>query len=431
MTAETQTPAWPIWKKIIFRFFFAYLILQTAPWTWFDSIPGVEYVTRYYYQFMDWLVNLANAKIFHVRPVLVPVNGSGDTSYGWTQVWLFVSLAAIGCLIWSILDRKRRAYAQLNYWLCIFTRYYICTFAFLYGILKLFAMQMIFPSLHQLATPLGDLLPMRFSWLFIGYSTQYQVFSGIAEVLAGLLLLNRRTATLGVLVATAVFTNVMMLNMSYDIPVKIFSAQLVLCCLYLLANESGRLWNFFILNKPAPVSHIYDFGYSKKWTRIGRIAAKAVFIIIAVGMQIYGDIGYYKDFHKAADKQPVKNGVYEVTVYQLNQKNIPLSLSDSVRWQDAIFEDGYGSIKTTDTLFRHRYGRGYFSYMTDKKMPGTLWFKNNKKDSLAFRLEMPDSSTIRLWGKENKDSLYVELKRVKRHFQLAERQFHWLSEYNR
>ena len=45
------------------------------------------------------------------------------------------------------------------------------------------------PTLSQLATPLGDLLPMRLSWLFIGYSTPYQVFSGVMETVAGLLLL--------------------------------------------------------------------------------------------------------------------------------------------------------------------------------------------------------------------------------------------------
>lgn len=45
--------------------------------------------------------------------------------------------------------------------------------------------------------------------------------------------------------------------------------------------------------------------------------------------------------------------------------------------------------------------------------------------------EIPDSNTIRLYGMIRKDSMFAELKRTSRHFQLAERQFHWLSEYNR
>src|SRR6201999_602261 len=169
---------------------------------------------------------------------------------------------------WSILDRKPRSYAKLNYWLVLIVRYNVILIAFTYGIIKLFALQMPEPNLHQLATPLGDFLPMRFSWMFIGYSTPYQVFSGIMEIIAGLLLLYRRTAVIGALFALAVFTNIMVLNLTYDIPVKIFSMQIVVCCLFLVANSSDRFICFFILNKPAPTCNLYRFPYTKKWHRI-------------------------------------------------------------------------------------------------------------------------------------------------------------------
>jgi hypothetical protein len=44
---------------------------------------------------------------------------------------------------------------------------------------------------------------------------------------------------------------------------------------------------------------------------------------------------------------------------------------------------------------------------------------------------MPDSRTIRMWTAIDGDSVYLELARSDRHYQLTERQFHWLSEYNR
>ena len=200
----------PIWKKVLFRFFFIYLFFQLSPWNWVARIPVLGYPAQCYSKLMNWAVNAANAKFFHVAPVLVPTNGSGDTSFAWAELWLTISLAVIGCIIWSIIDWRRRNYSVLNYWLCLFARYYVATYAFVYGFFKVFALQMGFPSLHQLATPLGDLLPMRLSWLFIGYSTPYQVFSGAAEVLAGLLLLYRRTATLGTFIALGVFINVML-----------------------------------------------------------------------------------------------------------------------------------------------------------------------------------------------------------------------------
>ena len=224
-----QQASWPLLRKILFRFFFIYIGLNIAHWTWLDRIPYVEYVTKYHYQLLNWAVNLSNAKIFHVRKVLVPINGSGDTSYAWAQVDLFLFIAAIGCLLWSVLDRNRRSYTQLNYWLCLFTRYNIAAVAFTYGIMKLFALQMPFPSESMMATSLGDLLPMRLSWMFIGYSSPYKIFSGAMEVLVGVLLLYRRTATLGAILGTAVFTNVMFSTWLTIFPLKYFQCTLCSC----------------------------------------------------------------------------------------------------------------------------------------------------------------------------------------------------------
>jgi hypothetical protein len=433
MTTIETTVAWPLWRKIAFRFFFIYIILQTSPLSWIARIPGVGYVVGFYFKFIDWAVTVANAKIFHITNELVQPNGSGDTSWGWAYVCFIAGIAILGCVIWSVLDRQRANYMRLNYWLCLLARYYLAMFAFDYGILKILALQMPFPNMHQLATPLGDLLPMRLSWMFIGYSKTYQVFSGVMELMVGILLINRRTATLGVLMATAVFANVMMLNLSYDIPVKIFSMQLTFISLFLLANEGKRLFYFFVLNKPASIGHAYHFSYAKLWMRISRVVLKVGFVIVAVVMVMIDYWGYYQSVNAVPAKQPFKNGVYAITAYTVNKKEVPATLTDSIRWQDMILENGTGSIKTADTLFRQRYKRGYFAYTADTlkhllsvtKMPG---------DSIiimSLNYQLPDQNTIKLWGKMRNDSLYIELKRTNRHFQLAEKQFHWLSEHNR
>lgn len=433
-TIQTTATSWPPWRKIVFRFFFIYFAIYIAPWTWLDAIPGVSYVTDYYYRLMNWCVETSNAHLFHVRDILVQPNGSGDTSWAWAQVWMLLSLAVIGCIIWSVADRKRSGYFQLNYWLCLFIRYYVSSVAFVYGIEKLFALQMLFPNLSQLATPLGDFLPMRLSWMFIGYSTPYQVFSGIMETVVGVLLLYRRTATLGILIATAVFLNVMMLNLSYDIPVKLYSMHIVALCLFLAVNEWNRILCFFILNKQAPVCTIYYYPFRKKWMRVSRIILKTLFIIVAVGWQFYSNIGYYKQLHPALVKQPIPQGVYAVNTFILNNDTIAPSYTDSLRWQDLIIEqNGLGSIKTADTAYRQRYKRAYFAYATDSTTH-TIIFKKFPGDSLSvatFRYEIPDDNTIVLQGRQRHDSLNIVLKKTNRHFQLSEKQFHWLSEANR
>src|ERR1700722_1677783 len=102
---EAVPAAWPAWQRVLFRFFFVYLMLQIAPWRWFGAIPGVPFVLRYYRMLVDWAVYASNAHVFHVREILVRENGSGDTSYAWTQLWLYLSIALIACIVWSVLDR--------------------------------------------------------------------------------------------------------------------------------------------------------------------------------------------------------------------------------------------------------------------------------------------------------------------------------------
>jgi len=428
--------AWPFWRRLAFRFSFIYLTLQVTPWTWLDSIPGIPTVTHYYYSFDGWAVNTANTYIFHVREHLVPLNGSGDTSYGWAQLWLYLSIAAIGCVIWSVLDPKRDNYARLDYVLRTFVRYYIALVAFAYGVIKLFALQMPFPNQSQLATPLGDLLPMRLSWLFIGYSVPYQFFSGLMESVAGLLLLNRRTVTLGLLVATGVFVNVVMINLCYDVPVKIFSIHLLVFCLFLLAYESRRLIAFFALNQQPSASTAYSMTFTSKWARVSRLAAKTLFIVLAVIMPFYNSWETYKSASNRTDIPPIRAGMYDVKIYAVNKDTISAINTGANRWKDVVFENnGGGSVNTTDTLFAQRYGRGYFGYRPDTSNHQVVFWKRSPSFDSTYLFTMlydlPDSNTIRLWTSIRTDSVYVELVRSPRRFQLAEKQFHWLSEYNR
>ena len=429
-----QAP-WPLWQRLLFRFFFIYLALSMAPWTWLDrAFPWMNTVTQPYYSLMDWAVETSNALLFRVKDKLVPVGGSGDTSYGWAQLWFVLTISFVGMLIWSVLQRRKKEYRKLNYWLCLFTRYYVAMVLFSYGIIKLFALQMPFPNYSQLATPLGDFLPMRFSWMFIGYSTPYQVFSGFMEVFAGLLLLYRRTVTLGALVATGVFVNVAAMNLAYDIPVKIYSMQLVFCCLFLLANEMDRILCFFIYNRPANACTVYQYPFKKRWSRITRIVLKTLFIGIAAGSVLWESIEWKKQSQTQMNNMPFEAGVYDVTHYAINNDTMPPLLTDTLRWQQVIFDNSRsGSISTSDTAFRRMYNRAYFTYKADT-VKHTFNILKRMTDSLpiaALQYRFEDANTIRFWGRRQSDSLSFVLKRSLRHFQLAEKQFHWLSESNR
>ncbi len=435
VTGIPSQKAWPLWQKILFRLSCIYFLLHIAPWSWVGyDIPGIAYLIDLYDKSIRWIIEWCNTAWFHFEKTNIVNNGSGDTSAAWKEMYTYLCMAVTGTLLWSIWDRKRPSYTVANYWLQTFLRYFLIINCFAYGFIKLYPVQMTFPSQSALATPLGDFLPMRFSWMFIGYSAPYEMFSGAMETLTGILLLNRKTITLGVLMTVAVFTNVMALNLSYDIPVKLFSIHLTLYSLYLLLNDSKRLLNLFILNKPVAAATQYQLLLPRKWMRIGRVVLKLVFIGLFVVMSFINARSRYRNMQNSVDHSPIKAGIYDVITYAVNKDTIPSLVTDTTRWRDVIFEKGeWGSVGTTDTLFRQRYRRGYFntSYDTLKK---TIDFKktaNAENAILKFRYQLMGDTLIVLSGSRNKDSLYVVLKKSNRHFQLAEKQFHWISEANR
>lgn len=430
----TNTNSWTPLQKFLFRFFFIYLIIYIEPLTWGSELT-FGYLREGYYAMIDWMVNLSNHYLFKTYPELVPINGSGDTSWAYTHLKLFLLLSFLVALIWSLLDRKKAAYPRWGYVLNTIVRYKIAMTAFGYGIIKLFALQMFFPSMSQLATPLGEFLPMRFSWLFIGYSAPYQIFSGIMEVLAGLLLFNRRTVTTGLLVSLGVFANVLMLNLAYDIPVKLYSAHLVVLCIFLLVQEHRRLVDFLLLNKTAAPSVLYQPPFAlKKWHKITRRILKLLFVVFVILLPLYGSYQRYKGMQSNNEQLPIRSGFYDVDVFALNKDTIPAILGDSTRWTQMILHPGTGGslISSDSTLFYRMYGRAYFNYLVDTAR-GEINFKRpgSKDTTFTLRYTLPDSNTIQLKGRLRNDSLYLLLRRNNKQYRLAEKQFHWLSEYNR
>src|SRR5260370_37302481 len=126
----------------------------------------------------------------------------------------------------------------------------------LYGMVKVVPLQMPFPFLTKLVEPFGNFSPMGFLWSSVGASPGYEMFVGSAEMLGGILLFLPRTTTLGALICLADATEVFVLNMTYDVPVKLFSFHLILMSLVLLVPELPRIASFFFSNRAvSPSTH--------------------------------------------------------------------------------------------------------------------------------------------------------------------------------
>ena len=122
--------------------------------------------------------------------------------------------------------------------------------------------------------------------------------------------------------------------------------------------------------------------------------------------------------------KPFAVGLYDVQKYVVNGVALPPLVTDSLRWRDLVIDAAAGgSAGTRDTLFWQRYGRGYFRFKADTATHTVaVWRSSFALDStwmFSMRYEVPDSATIKFWTKIRNDSVYMELVRSKRHFQLA------------
>lgn len=127
---------------------------------------------------------------------------------------------------------------------------YILSFFLLkYGVDKLLLQQFYTPKPNILFTPVGEMSKDILFWTSMGTSTSYNWFMALLEIIPGLLLLHSKTRELGALIAFGVLLNVFMVNVGFDISVKLFSLYLFICSIYLIQPFTSKLIRLLTMKK--------------------------------------------------------------------------------------------------------------------------------------------------------------------------------------
>lgn len=417
---------WSVSKRFftLFSIYFAFLILD---FTSSDELyPHLVYVVmKPYTEFWNWIVPWFGDHILMINyPITVKPNGSGDTTYNYVLQVLWIIFALLITTVWVILDRKRPSYNQFKYWSRIVVRYFLAYMLFVYGFVKVIKLQFPFPDLVRLTESYGDSTPMGLAWSFVGYSSGYNIFTGGAEVLAGLLLFFKRTTLFGALVAMTVMTNVVAMNFAYDIPVKIFSLNLLIMATWIAWYDKDRLINFFFLNR---VAHPYVMTHndSKKWKKTIQLSLKSIAILFALYATLFTNLKAAKEYGDAAPKAPLY-GIYDVKSFKLKDQVLLPITTDSLRWKRMIIGyPGYARItKMNDSAF-------WIKLIVDTN-ERLLNFTSNEdpEDKFTLRYLKTGKDQLTIKGLMNKDSVVIEMKQFDHtQFNLVKTGFHWINEY--
>ena len=422
LEAHALGKKWNLAARIGFRFAFCYWVLYSLPDNGHQSLtnllPGAHYFNHPYIWFWHKLTPWVAQHLFHLSGTRITYfpTGSGDTTLDYIQNFLFAVIALLGALVWSLLDRKREQYGTLYAWLRILVRFTLAITLFEYGLAKIVPTQFGQLTLMQLMERYGESSPMGLLWTFMAASTPYTIFGGLAEAAAATLLLFRRTALLGALVAAGVLLNVVMLNFCYDVPVKLYSTNLLLMAVFLLLPDLSRLANVFVFNRTAPPAELTRPHLPMRWMRL---SAKAVTLaLFAYFVAFTAWHGWQRIPHSA----PPIYGAYDVDALNLNGKPAVPSNTANPAWKQVTA--GYRSwvIQNTDgaqPVFSPYFEKGNLVYLYSWKT----------RSYIKLNYSQPDAQHLVLTGHHGGESFEVRLhKTAQTQFLLTSRGFHWISE---
>jgi hypothetical protein len=210
----------------------------------------------------------------------VPPNASGDTTFNHVQVLCYAVIATLAATAWSALSR-RREHTRLHHVLRAAVRVYLSLFMLLYGAQKIFKTQFADASLITLEMPFGELTPNGLLWAFMGHSILYSAVAGVVEMAGGLLLISRRTAVAGALVTAAAMAHVMVLDVAYDVVVKLFALHLLAMAVWLAAPGLARLFALLVLQRPVEPVPIVALTVSRRRHRALVTVRTTVLVLFA------------------------------------------------------------------------------------------------------------------------------------------------------
>ncbi|MGN7889877.1 hypothetical protein ACN9ML_01545 [Dyadobacter endophyticus] len=457
-TAKNAFPQWAGWERILFRIavvFFGLLIIPLS----------VEWYTKFFtaktlFEFFSALNG------YRVDFVKIPGESGrwGLASYANWGVALLIALLVAAIWTLAVRKRERKEYNELYYWIRAFARYRIGIGIIAFGFLKLYPMQMPFPSISNLEATIGEYTAYKIYWQSVGVVIWYEVFLGFIEVFAGALMFFRATSVLGAVINLGVLYNIAHANHAYDGGVHVYSAYFSLLSAFVLAHEVPYVWKLLVREENVnPVEYVP--AYDAKWLTHWLFGLK--YAIVVGFVFVYGWLRYDMHYNQRRLKEPRTPGLadaaglYQVTEFRINNRTLPYSPLDTVRWQNVVFEkfstliyqvnrpvsislaNGTPQTKDVDRSYELAGiggGRRFFYYEADLKTQTLLLQDKNRAKSeeegggrarkpaakadsippLAWHFQRPSKDRIVLSGlDDHRDSIYVVLDRIRKDYALT------------
>jgi hypothetical protein len=423
-----------------------------APTSWWaQALSYLAYPGSWFQQAMNWFTPwVSNALLGVEAHVPTEPTGSGDGLFAYCTSFACLVVALVMAAGWTAVSetwraataRPRPSYDRLHALLRLVLRFHLLYMMLVYGGMKIWCAQ--FPPISdaQLEGKYGDSSPMGILWRFMQASQPYTTTTGIIEFICGVLLIWRRTTLLGALCAAGATFQVFMLNMCYDVPVKLMSGHLLLMALTLIAPDAGRLFSWLVLGRAVPPKAFAPiFG---PWTWLNRtgVACRTVAFVGFAALTLHQDyrdavtrgilapenpvVGRWVTTEFRRDGQPVP--------FPPQPENPPPQAVTPAAWQGgpgmpAVVRVGVSQFGVT-LMFGDGSGT-FYRNLSDDRSELRLVSMKDQRVVARLRVTLAEPDRLMLEGPLDGQEVRITLRRVptpKRDYVFRSRSFQWVQE---
>ncbi len=215
-----------------------------------------------------------------------------------------------------------------------------------------------------------------------------------------------------------------MLNLGYDVTVKLLSMHLLLTSLVLLAPDLTRLTNVFVLSRAVDAPKIHPLFRNERLKK----AALILQVILCATLVVF----FLHEHENSARNSVVRHleaplyGIWSIDELKVDGKVRPLLITDTLLWQRIIFQ-------RHNAVTVQLIGSAFLFFDMHLDTPRRFFRMTRPDDpkwSAAFLYENPQPNKLLLTGEMDGHQITATLHRLNEsEFLLTNRGFHWISEY--
>lgn len=419
MITSSTPNYWSSFQKIGFRFvlLFTFLFILTLSFPQ-PLIPDLAVLGK---RLFEPIIRWIGDEVLQLhKPYTVEL--ISDSTGMYVHLALLAFLSALVTAIWTIIDRHRKEYIILRHWFIVALCYYLAFQLLVYGLNKVFKWQFYLPEPNTLFTTVGNTYRDLLYWSSMGSSRAYNIFLGTSEIIAAVFLLFRNTRMVGALLAAGIMINVVAVNLSFDISVKVYSCFLLFLSLVILGRYSDKLYQLFF-NRTIPVG-------AQKALPLIYLKTKTYYFLKTIGLaylisSVFFDYVRTGNYNDDRYPRPPFHGAYSVNRFIINHDTIPPLTTDTQRWRRVfIHRRGYLIIQSMDDQM-HDY-----NFLPDTSKQEWFIQKDITNEKIIFDYRATSDSILQLHTITHGDTLQIELQKIDwRKLPLLQNEFNWTIDH--